>query len=106
MVGDPQRRLFDRARKRAYPPHHPRGRLRLLNRSTSTTSGGSPDSLLNWMERLISTRKECPEFGWGELSFVETGHPKVLAHLCKRRGSYALAVHNLGAEDGDGHARV
>ncbi len=51
------------------------------------------------MERLISTRKECPEFGWGELSFVETGHPKVLAHLCKRRGSYALAVHNLGAEE-------
>ena len=58
-----------------------------------------PDSLLNWMERLINTRKECPEFGWGELAFVETGHPKVLAHLCKRRGSYALAVHNLGAEE-------
>ena len=24
-----------------------------------------PDSLLNWMERLIRRRRECPEFGWG-----------------------------------------
>ena len=27
-----------------------------------------PDSLLNWMERLIRTRKECPEIGWGTSS--------------------------------------
>lgn len=58
-----------------------------------------PDSLLNWVERLINTRKECPEFGWGEPQLVKTGHPQVFAHFCKRRGSYALAVHNLGSEE-------
>ena len=25
-----------------------------------------PESLLNWMERLIRRRRECPELGWGE----------------------------------------
>jgi maltose alpha-D-glucosyltransferase/alpha-amylase len=53
------------------------------------------NSLLNWTERAIRTRKECPEFGWGRMQFLETGHPSVLAHACDWRGSMVVAVHNL-----------
>jgi maltose alpha-D-glucosyltransferase/alpha-amylase len=53
------------------------------------------DSFLNWMERAIRTRKECPEFGWGQMQFLETNHPSVLAHSCEWRGGLVLAVHNF-----------
>jgi trehalose synthase len=53
-----------------------------------------PDSLLNWMERLIRQHKECPEFGWGELKVL---HAKgaVLAHRYEWEGTAVVAVHNL-----------
>jgi trehalose synthase len=54
-----------------------------------------PDSLLNWMERLIRQRKECPEFGWGELELLNT-KGSVLVHRCVWDGSAVVAVHNLG----------
>lgn len=53
-----------------------------------------PDSLLNWMERLIRRRKECPEFGWGELRLIEASG-SVLAHRCDWQGRTVVAVHNL-----------
>lgn len=53
------------------------------------------DSLLNWTERAIRTRKECPEFGWGESQFLDTDHPAVLAHVCTWRGHSVAAVHNF-----------
>jgi maltose alpha-D-glucosyltransferase/alpha-amylase len=53
------------------------------------------NSLLNWTERLIRTRKECPEFGWGDQSFLATDHPAVLAHACTWRGRTVVAVHNF-----------
>src|SRR6202020_2131369 len=37
-----------------------------------------PNSLLNWMERIIRMRKEVPEIGWGDFSFVSSGTPEVL----------------------------
>jgi maltose alpha-D-glucosyltransferase/alpha-amylase len=52
-------------------------------------------SLLNWMERAIRTRKECPEFGWGEMQVLETSHPSVLAHVCTWRGRTVIAIHNF-----------
>jgi maltose alpha-D-glucosyltransferase/alpha-amylase len=56
-----------------------------------------PHSLLNWMERLIRQRKECPEFGWGRLEVL---HAKgsTLVHRCVWDGAAVVAVHNLGAE--------
>src|SRR6185436_8272490 len=36
------------------------------------------DSLLNWTERLIRLRKECPEIGWGTFQIVATGDSSVL----------------------------
>ena len=54
-----------------------------------------PDSLLNFIERLIRRRKETPEFGWGESSLIETREPSVFAHRCDWQGRTVVAVHNL-----------
>jgi maltose alpha-D-glucosyltransferase / alpha-amylase len=53
------------------------------------------NSLLNWTERAIRTRKECPEFGWGSMQFLKTDHPTVMAHACTWRGRTVVAVHNF-----------
>jgi maltose alpha-D-glucosyltransferase / alpha-amylase len=57
-----------------------------------------PNSLLNWMERIIRMRKEVPEIGWGDFSFVSTGTPKVLAMRYDWRNNAVLCVHNLSGE--------
>ena len=57
-----------------------------------------PNSLLNWMERIIRMRKEVPEIGWGDFSFVSTGTPQVLAMRYDWRNNSVLCVHNLSAE--------
>ncbi|WP_353063182.1 alpha-amylase family protein [Tunturibacter psychrotolerans] len=57
-----------------------------------------PNSLLNWMERIIRMRKEVPEIGWGDFSFVSTGTPKVLAIQYDWRNNAVLCVHNLSGE--------
>ncbi len=64
-----------------------------VNVATQRLNG---DSLLNWTERAVRTRKECPEFGWGELQFLDTDHPEVLAHACTWRGETVAAIHNFG----------
>lgn len=55
----------------------------------------NPQSLLNWMERLISARKECMEFGWGDYEIIRTNNPAVLVHACHWKNGYAMAVHNF-----------
>lgn len=57
-----------------------------------------PNSLLNWMERIVRMRKEVPEIGWGDFSFVSTRNPKVLAMRYDWRKNSVVCVHNLGAE--------
>ncbi|HET7275520.1 MAG TPA: alpha-amylase family protein [Longimicrobiaceae bacterium] len=57
-----------------------------------------PDSLLNWMKRLIHTRRQCPELGWGPTKLVRTGNPAVLAHRAEWRGGHVLTVHNLSGK--------
>jgi maltose alpha-D-glucosyltransferase/alpha-amylase len=54
-----------------------------------------PNSLLNWMERAIRMRKECPEIGWGAWRLVDTNDPAVFAHSCAWRDGLIIAVHNL-----------
>ena len=34
-----------------------------------------PDSLLNWFERLIRRRRECPELGFGTLTVLSRHNP-------------------------------
>ncbi len=54
-----------------------------------------PTSLLNRTERLIRARKQCPEFGWGELALTPTNNEAVLAHVCTWQESRVFAVHNF-----------
>jgi maltose alpha-D-glucosyltransferase/alpha-amylase len=55
-------------------------------------------SLLNWFERLIRRRRECPELGFGTLEVLEADAPSVLAHRCDWDGSTLVAVHELAGE--------
>jgi maltose alpha-D-glucosyltransferase/alpha-amylase len=54
-----------------------------------------PASLLNWMERLIRRRRECPELGWGRCTLLDAGHDAVLAHRADWDGSTIVALHSF-----------
>ncbi len=53
------------------------------------------NSLLNWMERIIRMRKEVPEIGWGDFTFISVGTPKVLAMRYCWRNNSVVCIHNL-----------
>jgi maltose alpha-D-glucosyltransferase/alpha-amylase len=55
-----------------------------------------PTSFLSWMERLIRTRREWPEIGWGSWRVLSTGEDAVLALSMSWHGGDVVAVHNLG----------
>ena len=63
--------------------------------STSSAQRRDPDSLLQWMARLIRLRIECPEIGWGDWKLVATRSPHVLALLYRWRGTAVLCLHNF-----------
>ncbi|HEY0606778.1 MAG TPA: alpha-amylase family protein [Herpetosiphonaceae bacterium] len=56
------------------------------------------DSLLNKIERMIRTRKICPEFGWGTWEILKGGEPGVFALRYEWQGGVVIAVHNLADE--------
>jgi len=58
----------------------------------------NPDSLLNWMKRLITVRRQCPEWGWGAVRVIETSEPGLFAHECEWKGNRLFAFHNLAAK--------
>ncbi|MGH9265911.1 MAG: alpha-amylase family protein [Acidimicrobiales bacterium] len=53
------------------------------------------DSLLHWMEQMLHTLRECPEFGIGTCTPIDTGHPAVLALHYEAPGGVMVALHNL-----------
>jgi maltose alpha-D-glucosyltransferase/alpha-amylase len=55
-----------------------------------------PDSLLNWTERMIRMRKECPEIGWGNFKVVPSGTDQVLVLRYDWRRNGLLTLHNFG----------
>lgn len=63
-----------------------------------------PESLLNWMERIIRMRKEVPEIGWGTFEFLSTKSASMLAMRYDWRDNAVLCIHNLSDEPGE--ARV
>lgn len=71
-----------------------------------------PDSMLNWTERIIRMRKECPEIGWGDFRILKTGRREVLALRYDWRNNGVVVVHNLSDRpcaitldvDGEGEA--
>ncbi|MCX7596155.1 MAG: alpha-amylase family protein [Fischerella sp.] len=54
-----------------------------------------PDSFINWMERAIRIRKQCPELGRGQWQILEVDRPSVFAHCCEWEGNAVIAFHNL-----------
>ncbi|MGE3268711.1 MAG: alpha-amylase family protein [Chloroflexota bacterium] len=54
-----------------------------------------PNSMLNRLERLIRMRKECPEFGYGQIAVLPSTDPAVLAHCCATSSGTLVGVHNL-----------
>jgi maltose alpha-D-glucosyltransferase/alpha-amylase len=56
-----------------------------------------PDSLMNWMERMIRMRKEAPEVGWGQCTILNTRDNEVLALRYDWRDNSVVVVHNLSA---------
>jgi maltose alpha-D-glucosyltransferase / alpha-amylase len=56
-----------------------------------------PESLLNWSERRIRMRKECPEFGWGDFTVLRLDVPEVLAIRYDFRGVSMLTLHNFSS---------
>lgn len=59
------------------------------------TQQRQPDSLLNWFDRVIRIRKQCPEFGCGKWQILATDEPAVFAHCCQQGNQTVLTVHNL-----------
>jgi maltose alpha-D-glucosyltransferase/alpha-amylase len=57
-----------------------------------------PNSLLNWMERIVRMRKEVPEIGWGDFAVVRTNNPTVLAIRYDWRNNSVVCLHNLSGE--------
>ena len=57
-----------------------------------------PGSLLNWTERAIRMRKECPEISWGEWRIVPNDVPGVMVMHYQFREQSIVTVHNFRPE--------
>ncbi len=57
-----------------------------------------PESLLNWTERRIRMRKECPDISWGDFVIIRTKAAPVLVLRYDWRGTSLLTLHNFSAE--------
>lgn len=57
-----------------------------------------PESLLNWMERIVRMRKEVPEIGWGNFTFLRIRTSDVLGMVYTWRNNSVVIIHNLCAE--------
>jgi maltose alpha-D-glucosyltransferase/alpha-amylase len=53
------------------------------------------DSLLNWTERVIRMRKECPEIGWGDFTVLRSNVPEALAIRYDWRDTSMVTLHNF-----------
>jgi maltose alpha-D-glucosyltransferase/alpha-amylase len=64
------------------------------------------DSLLNWTERMIRARKECPEIGWGEFTVLRTNVAEVLGMRYDWRDTSLVTLHNFSNRDQTVHLKV
>ena len=55
------------------------------------------NSILNWTERMIRARKECPEISWGDFEVLRTNAPEVLAIRYDWRSTSLVTLHNFSA---------
>jgi maltose alpha-D-glucosyltransferase/alpha-amylase len=54
-----------------------------------------PQSLLNWMERKIRMRRECPEISWGAWSILQVDQPGVLVMRYEWSDHTLVILHNF-----------
>jgi maltose alpha-D-glucosyltransferase/alpha-amylase len=66
-----------------------------LRRVNVSDQRRDPQSLLNWTERMIRMRKECPEIAWGEFAILRTNVREVLALRYDWRGTSVVTLHNF-----------
>ncbi len=57
-----------------------------------------PHSLLNWIERKIRRRRECPEISWGDWKIIATSEPGVLIMRYEYDGRALITLHNFSAK--------
>jgi maltose alpha-D-glucosyltransferase/alpha-amylase len=57
-----------------------------------------PGSMLNWMERAIRMRRECPEISWGDWEVLPTEARDVLAMRYAWDDHVVVALHNFAAQ--------
>src|SRR5579885_1833836 len=57
-----------------------------------------PHSLLNWMERIVRMRKECPEFRWGTWKILNTRNSSVLGMQYDWRNNSIVTLHNFDSK--------
>jgi len=57
----------------------------------------NPQSLLNWIERMIRMRKQCPEIAWGDFTILRAGADEVLALRYDWHAAALLILHNFAA---------
>jgi maltose alpha-D-glucosyltransferase/alpha-amylase len=57
-----------------------------------------PASLLNWQERVIRMRKECPEIAWGNFSVLRTNASSVLALAYQWRSTSLVVLLNFASK--------
>jgi maltose alpha-D-glucosyltransferase/alpha-amylase len=55
----------------------------------------TPTSLLRWLHRFISLRKEHPVFGFGSYEPIPTSNPRIFALIRRFEDDMVLCVHNL-----------
>ncbi len=55
----------------------------------------NPHSLLNWVERKIRMRKECPEISWGDWKILKTNADDVLVMEYTWREHSLIVLHNF-----------
>jgi maltose alpha-D-glucosyltransferase/alpha-amylase len=62
------------------------------------TLRADPDSLLNWMARLMRTRRECGEIGRGHWKLMDFGNDAVLGIRHDVDGSAIVILNNLSSQ--------
>jgi len=60
-----------------------------------------PDSLLNFIRRLVRLYRNSPELGWGAFELLEQPHGPVFAHSITWEGRRFVGLHNFAADPVD-----
>jgi maltose alpha-D-glucosyltransferase/alpha-amylase len=58
----------------------------------------NPQSFLNWVERKIRMRRECPEISWGSWTILDPDAPGVLVMRYDWAGHALVLLHNFTAK--------